>query len=60
MNLIHLLQKKKIKHHEKKLYDPFEEYRKKFPLTLAVSSSRVDSRVAKRGRGILGVQDVSC
>ncbi|KAG2311934.1 hypothetical protein Bca52824_023491 [Brassica carinata] len=48
----------KIKHLKEKLYDLFEEYRKKFPLTPVVSSSRVDSHAAKRGRGILGVQDV--
>ncbi|KAL0730356.1 hypothetical protein Bca4012_026449 [Brassica carinata] len=47
----------KIKHLKEKLYDLFEEYRKKFPLTPVVSSSRVDSHAAKRGRGILGVQD---
>uniref|UniRef100_A0A0D2ZPM9 HAT C-terminal dimerisation domain-containing protein n=2 Tax=Brassica oleracea TaxID=3712 RepID=A0A0D2ZPM9_BRAOL len=47
----------KIKHLKKKLYDLFEEYRKKIPLTPVMSSSRVDSHVAKRGRGILGVQD---
>lgn len=49
----------KIKHLKKKFYDLFEEYRKKIPLTPVMSSSRVDSHVAKRGRGILGVQDVS-
>lgn len=30
-----------------------------YPLTLVVSSTRVDSRVAERGRRNLDVQDVS-
>ncbi|XP_056857677.1 zinc finger BED domain-containing protein DAYSLEEPER-like [Raphanus sativus] len=47
----------KIKQLKEKLYELFEEYRKKFPLTPVVSSSRVDSRVSKRGGGSLGVQD---
>ena len=51
--------KEKIKHLEDKLYKLFEEYRKKYPLTPVVSSTRVDSRVAKRVRGNLDVQDVS-
>ena len=51
--------KEKIKHLKDKLYKLFEEYRKKYSLTPVVSSTRVDSRVAKRGRGNLDVQDVS-
>uniref|UniRef100_A0A0D3B7J9 HAT C-terminal dimerisation domain-containing protein n=1 Tax=Brassica oleracea var. oleracea TaxID=109376 RepID=A0A0D3B7J9_BRAOL len=40
-----------------KLSKLFEDYRKKYPLTPVVSSTRVDSRVSKRGRGNLDVQD---
>ena len=42
-----------------KLSKLFEDYRKKYPLTPVVSSTRVDSRVSKSGRGNLDVQDVS-
>ncbi|KAL0722093.1 hypothetical protein Bca4012_036692 [Brassica carinata] len=49
--------REKIKHFMDKFYKLFEEYRKKYPLTPVVSSTRIDSRVAKRGRGNLDVQD---